>query len=71
MSWRVLPKNTKLSKGKLMETKELIKFVKNMMKLAKKDMKQSGKYGLYEDVAYAEGAYNAYEVMLKKLQGED
>jgi hypothetical protein len=38
-----------------------------MMKDAKKDMKITEKHGMYEDYAYAEGAYNAYEVMLHKL----
>jgi pantothenate kinase len=54
-----------------METKKLIKFIKHMMKDAKKDMKQCEKYGMYEDVAYAEGAYNAYEVMLNKLESNN
>ena len=51
-----------------METKELIKFIKKQMKDFKKDMKIADKNNLDYDYAYAEGAYNAYEVMLKKLQ---
>ncbi len=58
-----------------METKELIKFVKKQMKALKSDMKYAEKHDkrLYAttDYAYAEGAYNAYEVLLKKLKGEN
>jgi len=51
-----------------METKELIKFIKKQMKDFKKIMKATEYDGTEYDYAYAEGAYNAYEVMLKKLK---
>jgi hypothetical protein len=50
---------------------ELIEFIKDMMELAREDMNQSESFGAKEDVAYAEGAYNAYEVMLKKLESHN
>jgi len=50
---------------------ELIEFIKDMMELAREDMNQSESFGAKEDVAYAEGAYNAYEVMLKKLESDN
>jgi len=51
-----------------MEIKELTKFIKKAMREFKKDMKVADKHNLDYDYAYAEGAYNAYEVMLKKLK---
>jgi len=54
-----------------METKELIKFIKKAMREFKKDMKVADKYDMDYDYAYAEGAYNAYEVMLAKVKGDN
>jgi hypothetical protein len=53
--------------GELMNTNDLIKWVKRMIKDANKDMKECMKHGMYEDYAYAEGARNSYQVMLHKL----
>lgn len=50
---------------------ELIEFIKDMMELAREDMNQSESFGAKEDVAYAEGAYNAYKVMLTKLESDN
>lgn len=50
-----------------MNTNDLIKWVKRMIKDANKDMKECMKHGMYEDYAYAEGARNSYQVMLHKL----
>jgi len=50
---------------------DLIEFIKDMMEDAREDMNQSESFGMKEDVAYAEGAYNAYKVMLTKLESDN
>jgi hypothetical protein len=46
---------------------KLIKFVKNQKSDFKEIMKATEHDGTEYDYAYAEGAYNAYEIILKKL----
>jgi len=51
-----------------MTIEQLITFCIGGIKQFENDMKVSNQNGMYEDYAYAEGARNAYEVMLNKLQ---
>jgi hypothetical protein len=54
-----------------MDNKKLIKVVKAQMKSFKKTMKATEYDGPEYDYAFAEGAYLAYEVMLRLLKGEE
>jgi hypothetical protein len=51
-----------------MSNEKLIKFVKKQKSDFKKIMKATEHDGTEYDYAYAEGAYNAYEIILKKLR---
>jgi hypothetical protein len=56
----------------LMDNKKLIKIVKLQMKSFKATMKATKDYENSDyDYAFAEGAYLAYEVMLRLLKGEE
>lgn len=54
-----------------MNNEKLIKFVKKQKSDFKKIMKATEHDGTEYDYAYAEGAYNAYEIILKKLKKMD
>jgi hypothetical protein len=54
-----------------MTNQELLAFCALAIKEFEKDMEVSKKNNMYEDYAYAEGARNAYGVMLNNLQKEN
>lgn len=54
-----------------METTELISLIKEHMEFFNEDIEVSKTQGLDYDRAYAEGAYNAYELILNKLVSEN
>lgn len=51
-----------------METQELIKLIKKHMNWFINEQKQAKEEKIEYDLAYAEGAYNAYEFILNQLQ---
>ena len=50
-----------------MNTSDLIKFIEKQLDEFKSDLVESETNDLPLDYAYADGAYNAYELILKKL----
>jgi hypothetical protein len=53
------------------ESESMMKFVKSQIKVFSKIMKATNEDGPEYDYAYAEGSFDAYSVILKKLEGEE